>query len=184
MCVLWADKCSSVCSLFSLCYLHISQLRQKKKKMCFWYPEESGESWGKEKICCRSFWSCWHKFAFNRLWPNDLSSPPSQGVLKENLTFRPALVAVAAAAFAHHYGSVCFCPGVKRHQQADVQAAVCWSLCRLILPLLSALGAECKLTFLKMLPEKTEILFCDEIRGLVTLSMQGMQLSVAFGKPN
>lgn len=103
---------------------------------------------GGTDVCCWSFWPCWHKFAVNRLWPNDLWVF-RHGVVKENLTFR-LFGCCGSCCLTRHYGSV-FCPEVKRHQQANVQAAVCWSLCRFILPLLSALGAEWKLTFSTML---------------------------------
>lgn len=156
---------------------------------------EQGVMREERKVCCWSFWPCWHKFVVNRLWPNDLWVL-HHGVVKENLTFRlPGCC--GSCRLARHYGSV-FCPEVKRHQQADVQAAVCWSLCPLILSLLSAPAAEWKLTFLKMLFIHGARIywdrFCDaavmqwcmmqfvmnEIRGLVALFLasEGNDLSM------
>lgn len=125
-------------------YLHISQSTTSLSGCRRRAVSHEGEN----KVCCRSFWPCWHKFVVNRLWPNDLWVL-HHGVVKENLTFR-LLGCCGSCHLARHYGSV-FCPEVKRHQQPDVQATVCWSLCRLSLPLLSALEAQWKQTFVKML---------------------------------
>lgn len=70
-------------------------------------------------------------------------------VLKESLTFR--LPASCGSCFLTRSCGSVFYPGVKRHQQADVWATLCWSVCRLVHMLLSAAGAQRELPFLTML---------------------------------
>lgn len=90
-----------------------------------------GETENKARRLSRwSAWPRWQKFAVNRLRPNNLLRFLSRRRWRKG---RPTFGLFGCrgscrlcAAFMEGKGEFCFffCPGVKRHQQADVHAAV------------------------------------------------------------
>lgn len=132
--VSWADGCSSVSTLLMcVCVCAFTS-------GCLWEPGGNSESLGegcvrsvggkknqKQSKAVWSAWPCdWHKFAVNRLWPNNLCVS-CHGVVKERPTDLRAVWLLWQLPHSWKWGrffSFFFCPEVKRHQQADVHAAV------------------------------------------------------------